>query len=250
MCTWLHVYVATCINVYKGTGIWREFLHASPNNPKCQGKRQDLRSHLFKSEGADVEIGVIVLILIFIDEVHHLLIGSLSLLNAGLGSPFPDGFSDSAVNIIATILKWFAGCADAAFFWKIIAFIVGVIDLTSTLAASVGNAQFIIQESVYLKEEVIASIPGCFGLERKKTGVFILLILCPVDVTTHADVLLLIVDSIVLGEVIQPDVPAVHLHALKGVPKVAYCLFGSCDLIGRCCLICYYFVYLFDYHSV
>ena len=37
MCTWLHVYVATCINVYKGTGIWREFLHASPNNPKCQG---------------------------------------------------------------------------------------------------------------------------------------------------------------------------------------------------------------------
>lgn len=40
MCTWLHVYVATCINVYKGTGIWREFLHASPNNPKCQGKRQ------------------------------------------------------------------------------------------------------------------------------------------------------------------------------------------------------------------
>ena len=48
MCTWLHVYVATCINVYKGTGIWREFHHASPNNPKCQGKRQDLRSHLFK----------------------------------------------------------------------------------------------------------------------------------------------------------------------------------------------------------
>lgn len=189
MCTWLHVYVATCINVYKGTGIWREFLHASPNNPKCQGKRQDLRYHLFKCEGADVEIGVIVLILIFIDEVHHLLIGSLSLLNTGLGSPFPDGFSDSAVNIIATILKWFAGCADAAFFGKIIAFIVSVIDLTSTLAASVGNAQFIIQESVYLKEEVIASIPGCFGLEGKQTGVFILLILCPVDVTTHADVL-------------------------------------------------------------
>lgn len=102
------MYVATCINVYKGTGIWRKFLHASPNNPKCQGKRQDLRYHLFKSEGADVEIGVIVLILIFIDEVHHLLIGSLSLLNAGLGCPFPDGFSDSAVNIIATILKWFA----------------------------------------------------------------------------------------------------------------------------------------------
>lgn len=236
MCTWLHVYVATCINVYKGTGIWREFLRASPNNPKCQGKRQDLRSHLFKSEGADVEIGVIVLILIFIDEVHHLLIGSLSLLNAGLGSPFSDGFSDSAVNIITTILEWFAGCADTTFFGKVIAFIVGVIDLTSTLAASVGNAQFIIQESVYLKEEVIASVPGSFGLKGKQTGVFILLILCPVDVTTHADVLLLIVDSIVLGEVIQPDVPAVHLHALKGVPKVAYCLLGSCDLIGRCCL--------------
>lgn len=250
MCTWLHVYVATCINVYKGTGIWRKFLHASPNNPKCQGKRQDLRYHLFKSEGADVEIGVIVLILIFIDEVHHLLIGSLSLLNAGLGSPFPDGFSNSAVNIITTILKWFAGCADTTFFGKVITFIVGVIDLTATLAASVGNAQFIIQESVYLKEEVIASIPGSFGLEGKQTGVFILLILCPVDVTTHTDVLLLKVDSIVLCKVIQPDVPAVHLHALKGVSKVAYCLFGSCNLIGCCCLICHYLVYLFDYHSV
>ena len=44
MCTWLHVYMATCINVYKGTGIWREFLHASPNSPKCQGKRQDYHS--------------------------------------------------------------------------------------------------------------------------------------------------------------------------------------------------------------
>lgn len=250
MCTWLHVYVATCINVYKGTGIWREFLHASPNNPKCQGKRQDLRYHLFKCEGADVEIGVIVLILIFIDEVHHLLIGSLSLFNAGLGCPFLDGFSDSAVNIITTILEWFAGCADAAFFGKVIAFIVGVIDLTATLATSVGNAQFIIQKSIYLKEEVIASVPGSFGLERKKTGVFILLILCPVDVTTHADVLLLIVDSIVLGEVIQPDVPAVHLHAQKGVPKVADCLFGSCNLIGCCCIISNYLVYLFDYHSV
>lgn len=152
MCTWLHVYVATCINVYKGTGIWRKFLHASPNNPKCQGKRQDLRYHLFKSEGADVEIGVIVLILIFIDEVHHLLISSLSLLNAGLGSPFPDGFSDSAVNIITTILEWFAGCADTTFFGKIIAFIVGVIDLTSTLAASVGNAQFIIRSRFISKK--------------------------------------------------------------------------------------------------
>lgn len=106
MCTWLHVYVTTCINVYKGTGIWREFLHASPNNPKCQGKRQDLMCHLFKCEGSDVEIGVIVLILIFIDEVHHLLIGSLSLLNTGLGCPFLDGFPNSAVNIIATILEW------------------------------------------------------------------------------------------------------------------------------------------------
>ena len=188
MCTWLQVYVATCINVYKGTGIWREFLHASPNNPKCQGKRQDLMGHLFKGEGSDVEIGVVVLILLFIDEVLHLLIGSLTLLNAGLGSPFLDGFSDSAVNIIATILEWFAGCADAAFFGKVIAFIVGVIDLTATFAASVGNAQLIIQESVCLKEEVIASIPRCFGLEGKQTGVFILLILCPVDVTTHTDV--------------------------------------------------------------
>ena len=68
--------------------------------------------------------------------------------------------------------------------------------------------------------------------------------------TTHADVLLLIVDSIVLGKVIQPDVPAVHLHALKGVPKVAYCLLGSCDLVGCCCLISHCLVYLFDYHSV
>ena len=168
MCTWLQVYMATCINVYKGTGIWREFLHASPNNPKCQGKRQDLRSHLFKCEGADVEIGVIVLILIFIDEVHHLLIGSLSLFNAGLGCPFLDGFSDSAVNIITTILEWFAGCADTTFFGKVIAFIVSVIDLTATLATSVGNAQFIIQKSIYLKRRGHCKRPRQFRSRKKE----------------------------------------------------------------------------------
>lgn len=62
----------------------------------------------------------------------------------GLGCPFSDCFSDSAVNIIATVLKWFAGCADAAFFGKVIAFIVGVTDLTSTLRASSATSFFLL----------------------------------------------------------------------------------------------------------
>lgn len=67
----------------------------------------------------------------------------------GLGCPFSDCFSDSAVNIIATVLKWFAGCADAAFFGKVIAFIVGVTDLTSTLRASSATSFFLLDRRLY-----------------------------------------------------------------------------------------------------
>lgn len=67
----------------------------------------------------------------------------------GLGCPFSDCFSDSAVNIIATVLKWFAGCADAAFFGKVIVFIVGVTDLTSTLRASSATSFFYLIRRLY-----------------------------------------------------------------------------------------------------
>ena len=46
--------------------------------------RQDLNVHLLKSESTDVEICLIVFVLILIDKVHHLFIGSFTLLYASL----------------------------------------------------------------------------------------------------------------------------------------------------------------------
>lgn len=39
----------------------------------------------------DIEIGLRVIILIAVDELHHLVVGAFSLFNAHSGAPFPDG---------------------------------------------------------------------------------------------------------------------------------------------------------------
>ena len=54
---------------------------------------------------ADVEVCVRSKILIVVDEVHHLFIGSVALWDACLAAPFPDGIGKCVVNILANILK-------------------------------------------------------------------------------------------------------------------------------------------------
>ena len=61
-----------------------------------------------KGEGMDVKVCVRVFILIFVDEVHHFLCGTLALLDAGLFAPFIDCIDDGGVNIFANVLKGFA----------------------------------------------------------------------------------------------------------------------------------------------
>ena len=69
--------------------------------------QKDLKiQEVFQRYGKKRNVIDSVVVVIHIDDIPLTV-------NAGLGSPFPDGFPDSAVNIIATILEWFAGCADA-----------------------------------------------------------------------------------------------------------------------------------------
>lgn len=89
MSTCIRVYMYSCLHVYLYQRLHnlrrlRESLMAPPNNLTCQEKRQDLNVHLLKSESTDVEICLIVFVLILIDKVHHLFIGSFTLLYAGL----------------------------------------------------------------------------------------------------------------------------------------------------------------------
>ena len=55
----------------------------------------------------DVEIGVGCEILIVVDEVHHLFIGSVALSDASLAAPFFDGIGKRVIDILANIFKGF-----------------------------------------------------------------------------------------------------------------------------------------------
>ena len=73
-----------------------------------------------------------------------------------------------------------------------------VIDLTSTLAATIRYTQLTAKKSVNLKEDVITGIPCCFRLKRKQTYVFVFIILRPIDMTSDADMFCFIVNTIML----------------------------------------------------
>lgn len=196
-------------------------------------------SRLFKREWVDVEVSLLVVVLAVVDGLYHLLVGAVSLLYSGFVHPFFDGILDGVIDIVKCLAEWFAVGANATLLGEVVAFIVDVIDIASTFTTSVGDAQFIAKKPVNLKEEVVASVPCSLGLERQKTGVIVLLIFCPEDVTSHADVLCFIVDAELLCQVVQPYVPAIHLQFLKDSPKGVYCLSCPCDLVGRCCMICH-----------
>src|SRR5574344_1465656 len=98
---------------------------------------------------------------------------------------------------------------------------------------------------VYLLKEFVAGIPCAFCLERKKCIVIIFLILCPIDVSSDANSLRLIVDAIEVRQFIEPHILGVHIHTLKGFPKVTHSLARTCHLIGGSCLICHICLFVY-----
>ena len=84
-----------------------------------------------------VEVGVIIVILIVIDEVHHFLIGSLALLYVHLLAPFIDCIFEGSIDVITSILEWFSAGTDCNLFREEVAFIMHIIDVTSTFTDSV-----------------------------------------------------------------------------------------------------------------
>ena len=92
---------------------------------------------LFKRKLTDVEVRVIIVILILTDEVHHFLIGSLTLLDVHLLAPFIDCIFEGGVDVITSILKWLSAGTERYLFREEIAFIMHIIDLTATFTDSV-----------------------------------------------------------------------------------------------------------------
>lgn len=92
---------------------------------------------LFKGKLTYVEVCVIIVILIFIDEVHHFLIGSLALLDVHLLTPIIDSIFEGGVDVITSIFKWFSAGTDCYLFREEVTFIVHIINLTATFTDSV-----------------------------------------------------------------------------------------------------------------
>ena len=98
----------------------------------------------------DIEVCIIIVILIFIDEVHHFLIGSLTLLDVHLLTPIIDSIFEGSVDVITSILKWFSAGTDCYLFREEVTFIMHLLNLTATFTDSVRDREFIPQQMVNL----------------------------------------------------------------------------------------------------
>ena len=98
----------------------------------------------------DIEVCIIIVILIFIDEVHHFLIGSLTLLDVHLLTPIIDSIFEGSVDVITSILKWFSAGTDCYLFREEVTFIMHIINLTATFTDSVRDREFIPQQMLNL----------------------------------------------------------------------------------------------------
>ena len=85
----------------------------------------------------DVEVGVIIVILILIDEVHHFLVSSFTLLDVHLLTPLIDSIFEGGLDVITSILKWLSVGTDCHLFGEEITFIMYIIDFTATFTDSV-----------------------------------------------------------------------------------------------------------------
>ena len=64
----------------------------------------------------DVEVCIIIVIFILIDEVHHFLIGSLTLFDVHLLTPIIDSIFEGGIDVITSILEWFSAGTDCYLF--------------------------------------------------------------------------------------------------------------------------------------
>jgi hypothetical protein len=96
-----------------------------------------LTCELFKCKLTDVEVNLSVLVFVLINEVHHLLISTLSLFHTGFAAPFLDGIFYGRIDIITGFVEWCSITADGTLFREEVAFIMHIIDLTATFTDSV-----------------------------------------------------------------------------------------------------------------
>lgn len=60
----------------------------------------------------DVEVGVFIIIVIAVDEVHHFLVSAFALLNVHFPAPFIDCILEGVVDVVADILERITAGAD------------------------------------------------------------------------------------------------------------------------------------------
>lgn len=101
-----------------------------------------------------------------------------------------------------------------------------IIDVASTFRLSVTDAEFIMQGMVDFLEKFRTGTSGTLCLKRQQIVIVFLVCLeiSPIDMTSDADTFLLVVDAVLLCQLVEPYVLAVHLHLLEYIPQVVHCL--------------------------
>ena len=125
-------------------------------------------------------IGVLCVVLVFVDEVHHLIICPVSLANACLLTPCLNSIADGVIHIFTNIFKVATRRTYTTLFWKETSFVVDIKYLTSTFYLTVTYRKFIAKNLVQFIKEQVASRPCTFGVKRQQPSILVILELCPV----------------------------------------------------------------------
>ena len=112
-------------------------------------------SLLAECDWIDAEVRVLCLILIFIDEVHHILFTSSLQRDTCLLTPQLDGITKGGVSTL-TILKEFSVCSDVALLGEEVVLIVRVEDVATWLNFSPTDGKFIAKSLVQLVKKHVA----------------------------------------------------------------------------------------------
>lgn len=126
-------------------------------------------------------IGVLRVVLVFVDEVHHFFLCPLALANAGLLTPCLNSIAYGVIHIFTNIFKVATRRTYTTLFGKETSYIVDVKYLTSTFYLTVTYRKFIAKYLIQFIKEQGASRPCTFGVKRQQPSILVIIELCPVD---------------------------------------------------------------------
>ena len=121
-----------------------------------------LSSQIFSSAKRElvyIIIGVLVLILIAVNEVHHFIIGSVTLRDTHLLTPLGNSILASVKDVLTSILERLARRTHTAFLWEEALLVMDIENVASTFYLTITDGKFSTKNFVQFIKELLTGRP-------------------------------------------------------------------------------------------